>query len=157
MTAKKFDINKMRVAFAVILSLLGLFSIGYGQKNAGADEYGSSVRITTESARKGKSVLMGTVSDPNDARIQFAKIVLYRGDKEVLKAKTNEDGEFVIYPSKPGTYSLKIMAPAFRTKLIEDLNLKAGQKVRVEAALGVGIVSGPVNVVPAEPPATKKP
>jgi len=134
-----------RIAGAALASILGLFSIGYGQKTDAAYE-NTGVRITRVSEVPEENTLSGTVKDGIDGPISFAKITLFEDEKEIFKTETDEDGNYLINPPKSGTYSLKILATGFRSRTISNLSLDVKEKVQVDVILEVGGIGETVVV-----------
>lgn len=122
-----------RLAGATIAAVLGLFSIGYGQTTG--KEQGSEPRILRTLDPSGKSSLIVRVLDMTDAVIPGTDLVLYKGDKEIGRARSNEAGEYVFSDLKAGNYRLEAGAANFEKKVIKEIEIKNGEKDELELNL----------------------
>lgn len=122
-----------RLAGATIAAVLGLFSIGYGQTTG--KEQGSKPRILRTLDPSGKTSLIVRVLDMNDAVIPGSDLILYKGDKEISRARSNEAGEYVFSGLKAGNYRLEAEAANFEKKVIKEIEIKDGEKDELELNL----------------------
>jgi hypothetical protein len=98
----------------------------------------------------GKALLVGTVSDVNEAVIPQASVTLTdaaTGSK--LVTQTDEEGCYRFYNLPVGTYSLEIVATGFARFDIEKLLVLEGKERRVNATLDVGTMGEIIIVSPA--------
>jgi hypothetical protein len=126
-----------RFAGAALATILGLFSVSFGQK---ADEKfikASEIKIVkiVKTANQ-KSVLTGMIYDHFGAVIPGIAIKLYKaGTKKPLKSKTNEDGEAIFHSLSPGFYVFEAEAKNYRTTKITDIEIKDNEESRFEFTL----------------------
>ena len=93
------------------------------------------------------STLKGLVSDPNGARISNSvATVISENTKETRSATTDHDGRFVITSLSPGSYTLQVTAPGFKTFNEKNVLLNVGQATELEISLQVGEVKETVEV-----------
>lgn len=155
-----------RFAGATLAAILGLFSIGFGQKNK--EPYKAPVTEVVKSVDpSGKTRISGIVTDITGAVIVKAEVFVYKGEIEVSKNTTNDAGEFDI-AIEPGTYRLKIFAPNFFSKTIEEIDLTQSENAAITAILEAGTIGEVVIVTKnskrakmkrggsQEPPSVKK-
>src|SRR5258708_37234215 len=96
--------------------------------------------------------LVGTVHDPSGAVIANAKVeITNKGTGLTRAADTGSSGDFVINSLQPGTYSVKVEAPSFKTYTIPTLTLASGDRTRVDANMQPGQTSETVEVTAATP------
>lgn len=141
-----------RFASASLATVLGLFSLTYGQTNEPTKPSGSSVASSKEDDG---SNLSGTICDPNGAVIPGAVIRAYRiADKKRLKKSwstvSNADGSFEFKDMPVGTYELVAELSGFSRSTVQNVEVVEGKKVAVKvlmlpggASITVGIISEP--------------
>ncbi len=96
--------------------------------------------------------VVGTVHDPSGAVIANAKVeIANKGTGLVRTADTGSSGDFVINQLPPGTYSVKVEAPSFKTYTIPTLTLASGDRTRVDASMQPGQTTETVEVTAATP------
>jgi hypothetical protein len=96
--------------------------------------------------------VVGTVHDPTRAVIANAKIAITNTATGVTRtAQTGASGDFVINLLPPGTYSVKVEAPSFKTYTVPGLTLASGDRTRVDATMQPGQASDTVEVTAATP------
>src|SRR5262249_51151037 len=94
----------------------------------------------------------GIVQDPTSAVLPGVEASLVNeGTSAVLQTVTNETGEFLIDFVPPGTYTLKLALPGFRTYESRGIPLGAAQRVRRTYTLEGGSVTGNVTVTGEAP------
>lgn len=92
-------------------------------------------------------VLLGTVRDASGAVVGGAAVrLLNTGENTSREAVTSENGDYEFQNAKPGTYSVTVTRPGFRTFSATGIRLDARQTARVDAALEVGELSQTVEV-----------
>lgn len=115
-----------RFAGAALATILGVFSVSYGQKDE-VDKTDSSK--TVSKALNGRSILKGIVADPNGAVIPGATILLFKDkEKEPIKTFSSSDGDFVFNGLSAGIYRLEVPANfGFAKSVVEGLVLRLDQ------------------------------
>ena len=96
--------------------------------------------------------VVGTTTDVSGAVVPGATVVLTdvnTRDKRTVTAGSS--GEFTFTLLKPGTYSLTVTSPGFKTFQIATFNLAAGDRAREDAHLAVGSEGETVNVEATTP------
>ena len=83
--------------------------------------------------------ILGTVFDTTGAIVPGASVRLENvGTHEVRTFTTSGDGEYVFSAVQPGTYSVTIASPSFKTYVESNIVLAAADRVRVNANLQAG-------------------
>ncbi len=91
--------------------------------------------------------ITGTVRDPTGAVLPNADIaVTNTATAATLKAKSNQDGDYLVAGLPASTYNLKITASGFKAYDATGVVLRVGQKARVDASLQVGQISSEISV-----------
>ncbi len=92
----------------------------------------------------------GTVSDPSGAVIPNAKVTITEvATARAIPLTTNEVGRYSVRNLLPGLYSVKIEAPNFTTRVMDNITVNAGSVVNGDVTLQVGR-TGEVITVAAE-------
>ncbi len=94
--------------------------------------------------------LAGVVTDSKGALVPKAKIVATKNEtKEEFKATANEEGGWSI-PSVPnGTYTVTITVPGFKTTVLTDVKVDAGQVATANSELEPGGANEQVTIAGA--------
>lgn len=96
--------------------------------------------------------LTGHISDPKGAAVSAAKVTASDSERAITRsAIAGDNGEYRIPLLPPGTYSVRIEAKGFTTKVMQGVTIQVGQTLRLSAQLEVGAVTTEVTVQ-AEPP-----
>ena len=97
------------VATAALASVLGLFSISYGQDKDAQKVDASKVQITRSADATGKAVLHGMVTDPNGAVIPGMSVQLFQkdGKSPIAQTTSNETGEYS-FEVPAGVYEIRV-------------------------------------------------
>ncbi len=112
--------------FVLILALMSLFSISAFAQNA---------------------ALTGTVKDAQDASIPSATVTLTNQLTKVAQTtQSDEAGNYEFPVLRPGTYSLKVEKPGFKTFVENQVILAVADRGRIDPTLAVGEASTIVNV-----------
>ncbi|MBL8241883.1 MAG: TonB-dependent receptor [Bryobacterales bacterium] len=91
--------------------------------------------------------IVGTVEDPSGATIPGATITVTNTETSAAReSKADEQGRYTFVSLLPGTYSLAVSAPGFRTLTRTGIAVTINTTTRVEAKLEVGQVSDKVTV-----------
>ncbi len=97
--------------------------------------------------------VLGTVTDSSDAAVSGATIRIENTGTHISKeAHSGDNGAYTFTQLQPGTYSLTVTGPGFKTISNPSLNLVAGDRDRVDVALTIGGSSETVEVT-AQPSA----
>src|SRR5262245_42385401 len=90
-------------------------------------------------AQAGQAEVAGEVSDTTGARVTGARVaVVDAGTQRRVATATGASGLFVIPNLRPGRYSLEVEADGFRPHRREGLELRTGERARVDVVLEVG-------------------
>lgn len=124
------NIGPLRVLLAATLLMgLGL-----------ADAPGAGAQVTTGD-------ILGTVTDASGAAVVNATVVVQNvGTHVQRRTQTTGTGDYTVTLLDPGVYSVKVSNPGFKTYVVPSVQLSAGDRLRVNAALSVGQVSETVSV-----------
>ncbi len=91
--------------------------------------------------------VLGTVRDPQDAVVVGAEVTLENAQFAItLKQKTNESGQYVFPAVPPGTYTITVQAPGFRTQQIPALKVDVAKSYTVNIQLELGEIAEVVKV-----------
>ena len=97
--------------------------------------------------------ILGTVIDASGAVVPGVTVTLENlGTRDTRTAKTNAAGDYVFNLVSYGSYSVKLEASGFKTFLVPQLVVAAGDRARVDAQLQIGATSQTLEVT-AKPPA----
>jgi hypothetical protein len=97
--------------------------------------------------------IVGTARDSSGAVVSSVSVTVRDLEKNtVLRTKTNEAGEYVATPLRPGRYSVTAVAPGFREALFEPVVVAVDQRLRVDVDLALTTAQEKVTVE-APPPA----
>ena len=117
----KFWNFRLLVLFALAGLLVGVAPVAHGQTAAST------------------ASLSGSVSDPSGARVANATVTLSSPEKGITRVfKTDAEGNFSFSFLQPGTYTLTIAAPGFKTIKQEGLTLEVGQSASQNVQLTIG-------------------
>jgi Carboxypeptidase regulatory-like domain/TonB dependent receptor-like, beta-barrel len=91
--------------------------------------------------------MSGLVTDASGAVVPTAKVTLENLDTHTTQtASVTSTGEYVFTALPPGHYQVKVEAQGFKTFVVSNVTLAAGDKVREDATMQVGAVSESVEV-----------
>jgi hypothetical protein len=104
------------------------------------------------SAQVTTATVYGTVTDTSQAVLPGVTVTMTLAATGAVTSKvTDEKGEFAFTFLSPGTYTLKIELPGFKTYVNSDFTLGAAQSTRRTFVLEVGNVTEQVNVTSEAP------
>jgi len=102
-------------------------------------------------AQSDRGTVRGTVTDPSDAVIPNAKVVLTGVDNgEVRETTTGDEGIYVFPEIKAGLYQLTVEAPGFSRTSIENVKVDVQATQSIAVKLELGEITGNVVTVDAE-------
>ncbi len=102
-------------------------------------------------AQSDRGTVRGTVTDPSEAVIPNAKVVLTGIENgEIRETTTGDEGIYVFPEVKAGLYQLAVEAPGFSRTLIENIKVDVQGTQSIAVKLPVGEVTGNVVTVNAE-------
>jgi len=93
------------------------------------------------------SGISGTVTDPSGAVISGASVTLRNQNTGATReGATNASGSYSFPSVLPGTYTVKVELPGFKTALVTDRVVEVTQPARVDVALEIGETTEIVTV-----------
>lgn len=91
--------------------------------------------------------ISGTVIDTSSAAVGNATVTVTSQQKgTVSNVQTSSTGEYRIDHLVPDSYKVSVSAPGFKTFVVNDLQVNAGETPRVDANLQVGAVDQSITV-----------
>jgi Carboxypeptidase regulatory-like domain len=91
--------------------------------------------------------LAGTVMDAQGAVVSNAQITVKNNETQTLyTATSNKDGSWTLPSISPGAYTVSVTAAGFKTTVVQDVKVDAGQPTTVNATLETGGVNDQVVV-----------
>jgi hypothetical protein len=126
-----------RFAGAAFATILGLFSVSFGQKDDKNAVDASKVKIVRTVNQNQESILRGVILDPTGAVIPNAEITLHRNsDRETFRITADADGNYIFKALSAGIYTLKIEELAgFKKHKIVNLEIKNAEKIQLDIVL----------------------
>src|SRR5580700_11849133 len=98
-------------------------------------------------AQSDRGTITGTVTDPANAVIPGAKLVLRNIDTGALmEAQTTPTGNFTLSSLPVGTYDLTVQAAGFKTEVQSKLTVDIDKTVSLNIKLQVGATSESITV-----------
>lgn len=95
---------------------------------------------------------VGNVSDPSGAAVPDAAVtVTHLGTNVAVEVQTNAQGLYQALNLNTGTYRVSASKQGFQTFTRQDIELRAGQQVRVDVQLTVGEISQTIEVKAGAP------
>jgi len=124
--------SRRRLIFGLSILSIILFSAGvsvFGQATTGS--------------------IVGFVTDPNGAAVPGATVTAKNEATGVATSNfvTTSEGRFAITNLIPGTYSITVGAPGFKTKTVSNINIRLGLQSDVNVGLEVGQPTETITVV----------
>jgi hypothetical protein len=141
-----------RFAGAAFSTILGLFSIGYGQTSQEKHQdvvLAAELKISAPRDQNGKTGLSGVITDVNGAVVpNVAVTITMEGSSDSETTRTNSDGKFAFIELRPGKYTLEVEAEyGYRGVLVKDLNIEEGKLTGLTIAVQVDSVTETVGVL----------
>ena len=98
-------------------------------------------------AQGARSQLNGTVTDSTGGVVVGATVVATAVDTQVQsKTETTDAGVYVIPYLPPGTYTVQVASPGFRSAVTEPLTLRVGQTITIDIKLEIDAVAEVVSI-----------
>lgn len=114
-----------RVAAAAFASILGLFSISYGQASRDRDTIqASKLAVLRSPSSDQKGAIKGTVQDPNGAVVAGADLTLTDAKNRDINTRSDAYGGFSFPSLAPGVYLLSVHAAGFRTLAVTSITVE---------------------------------
>jgi len=105
-------------------------------------------------AQVNAAAIVGTVTDPSGAVVPNATVTIKNVNTGIARtAPTNTTGEYLFTYLQVGTYQVTVEASGFRTFVVKNMTISAGDRARVDAALQVGAADEVVSVSAESAPA----
>ena len=107
----------------------------------------------TALAQNNKGTIVVTVTDPNGAIVQNAKVTATNiATNASFEAATSDAGTYTVAALEPGNYSIGVEAQGFQPATVPEVKLETNARQAVEVKLTVGGVGGTTVTVTAEAP-----
>src|SRR3982074_1492498 len=90
--------------------------------------------------------IQGTVKDPSGAIINKASVEVTSSALIGIKRAETDQGYYRFANLPPGTYTLTVTAPGFRTYKQDNLNLEVGHVPSLDVAMQVGTLAETIEV-----------
>ncbi|MCC7175408.1 MAG: TonB-dependent receptor [Bryobacterales bacterium] len=98
------------------------------------------------------ATLTGMVTDPTGAVVVGAQVTISNVATNIETAtQTNTQGLYRVPALRPGTYRIAVSAAGFKRFVRENIDLRVGDTVPINAALEIGTVADTVEVTAAVP------
>jgi hypothetical protein len=102
-------------------------------------------------AQSDRGTIRGTVTDPNDAAVANARVVLTGIDTgETRETTTGEEGIYVFPEVKAGLYQITVEAPGFSRTSVDNIQVSVQVTQSLAIKLQLGEVTGNIVTVNAE-------
>jgi hypothetical protein len=139
-----------RFAGATLATVLGLFSISFGQKQDEKSVDALEVKIVR--TKNQESILHGIIADPNGTIISGAQIKLFKkGEKKARKAKSDSNGNYKFGSLFEGIYEVEIKYTGFQKLKIKNLEIKKNEKNQLDIVFELIGESVTVGIYAEEP------
>ncbi|HRR57604.1 MAG TPA: carboxypeptidase-like regulatory domain-containing protein, partial [Acidobacteriota bacterium] len=98
----------------------------------------------------GSGSLRGTVKDPTGAVVPGADVTLIsEGTRDERRAVTDEEGGFYFGALRPGTYTLRVELPGFKTYEETGLTIRPAEARGVSVTLELGEMTETITITSA--------
>lgn len=148
---RAFRRRAARVAGAALTALLGLATVGFGQKkDAGKDAACAPVKLKVkrEAAKGEQRRVTGVVVDPVGAVVSGAKVTLTEEEtKKQTEVTTSDTGEFSFPSLTAGRYTLEVESAGFKPLKAQGLDIKADESLRINVDVQVDMETATVGVL----------
>ena len=110
-----------KTAAAAFGTILGLFTVGYGQQNV---PQGRETIIAKRITLNGNGVIKGVVTDSNGAVIRAVKIELYQdGRKKPIKTSSDKNGVYQFVGLPVGKFTITFKTDHFKKTVMENISI----------------------------------
>jgi hypothetical protein len=141
-----------RFAGATLATILGLFSVSFGQKEDKKSIDASKVKIVRTVNQSQESVLSGVVNDSTGAVIPGVELRLYKkGSNEFLKVDSDDTGNYTFKSIDAGIYSLEVETQMFKKYKLINIEIKSNEKVSIDLELQPESTNTTVGIFIQEP------
>jgi Carboxypeptidase regulatory-like domain len=130
-----------RVASAAFASILGLVTIGYGQKADRSTPDLSGARVIRTDAPQAAGSVRGIFVDPNGAVVPGVEVTVV-SERGKRKVKTDADGRFNIPSGVYGNFRVEAESPGFRKFSRSFDALGANESLELTLTMDVGFMMG---------------
>src|SRR5579883_508201 len=94
----------------------------------------------------------GIITDTNGGAVPNATVTATSAERGISRtATTATDGSYRITLLPPGTYTLRVAAQGFATRILSDVGVQVGETVNLNATLEVGAVTTELTVTALVP------
>ncbi len=108
--------------------------------------------VSAAIAQLDTATVSGRVSDATGAVVPNAQILIVNPETNFQNlTKTNNEGEYRVPSLRPGVYRLTVTTGGFKTYVRENIELRVGDNVEVNAVLEVGGTSETVRITATTP------
>ena len=98
-------------------------------------------------AQRDLSTIVGVITDPSQAAVSGAKVVITEDSTGLVYNLTTDSGGNYVRPAiRPGTYTVEVDAPGFKKSTQRNITLTAGDRTAVNIALQLGDSTQTVEV-----------
>ena len=143
-----------RLAGAALATVLGLFSVSFGQKEGQVKVDASKIRIEKTANQDQKGSLGLIIYDPNGAVVPNATVTIYKNKqkkKNGFTAVTDDSGTYEKSSLDAGIYTLKIIGTGFKTLTVVNIKIRDGEKSQLKVVLEPGQTTEWVGTIGVEP------
>ncbi len=140
-----------RLAGAALATILGSFSVSFGQKNDKKSFDDFDVKIVRTTNQNQPSNLSGVIRDSAGAIIPNAEISIYKDKKKKLKVKSNAGGIYKSPSLSAGEYTLEVKADGFTNLEIVHINVKDNEQTELNITMSLKNISVTVGIFTSEP------
>src|SRR5262245_12325030 len=103
--------------------------------------------LTAVNAQTATGSIVGTVADTSGSVVASAKVVVMNAATNAkLEVVTNSAGEYTAPLLPPGSYSVAVSTPGFRSHQQTGITLQVQQQARIDVVLQVGALTETVQV-----------
>lgn len=140
-----------RFAGAALATILGLFSVSFGQKADKKSLDTSQIEIASTIDQNYASSLSGKIIAPTGAVSRSVEITIYKDKKRKIKIKSGNDGFYKLPSLLAGIYTLEIESKGFETFKIVQLSVKDNEQIKLDIRLKLKDEEMIVGVISEKP------
>jgi hypothetical protein len=141
-----------RIAGAALATVLGLFSVSFGQKEDKKAIDALKLKITRVVSQE--VFLEGTITDPNGAVVPGAEISIFKDNITVATVIADENGYYKFASLASGIYRLQAKSNGFKLYSVKNLKMNDGESGTLNIALNVdenmdniGVIVGDISPI----------